>query len=189
MTMSERQKAIERLRKARLAAGMGSHKMLSAIGRAVLPEAVAWTPFSCDVLRNRLIDLLESAWNDGFDDGFASADDWLADHEDAMREHGWVRKEEIDAVRHECSERLDRMANHKGGAMTREEIERRFTYHKPSANKADTHAMIRAMGQRFAELVNIVCPDGREKSLAITNIEQAVMWANAAVAREDKEES
>lgn len=23
--------------------------------------------------------------------GFASADDWLADHEDAMEEHGWVR--------------------------------------------------------------------------------------------------
>ena len=29
--------------------------------------------------------------NDGFDSGFASADDWLAQHEDAMAEHGWVR--------------------------------------------------------------------------------------------------
>lgn len=28
---------------------------------------------------------------EGIDMGFASADDWLADHEDAMEEHGWVR--------------------------------------------------------------------------------------------------
>lgn len=27
----------------------------------------------------------------GFDQGFASADDWLAQNEDAMAEHGWVR--------------------------------------------------------------------------------------------------
>lgn len=35
--------------------------------------------------------LREDAYNEGFDDGFASADDWLAQHEDAMAEHGWVR--------------------------------------------------------------------------------------------------
>lgn len=29
--------------------------------------------------------------NDGYDMGFASADDWLAQHEDAMAEHGWVK--------------------------------------------------------------------------------------------------
>lgn len=42
-------------------------------------------------------DLLAANWrvhasyNDGFDDGFASADDWLGQHEDAMAEHGWVK--------------------------------------------------------------------------------------------------
>ena len=30
-------------------------------------------------------------WRRGFDAGFASADGWLTDHEDAMAEHGWVR--------------------------------------------------------------------------------------------------
>ena len=30
-------------------------------------------------------------WKRGFDEGFASADDWLADHEDAMVEHGWIK--------------------------------------------------------------------------------------------------
>ena len=32
-----------------------------------------------------------AAWQEGFDAGFASADDWLGQHEDAMAEHGWVR--------------------------------------------------------------------------------------------------
>lgn len=32
-----------------------------------------------------------ASYKDGYDDGFASADDWLAQHEDAMAEHGWMR--------------------------------------------------------------------------------------------------
>ena len=30
-------------------------------------------------------------YNAGYDEGFASADDWLAQHEGAMAEHGWAR--------------------------------------------------------------------------------------------------
>ena len=33
----------------------------------------------------------EASYRDGYDEGFASADDWLAQHEDAMAEHGWIR--------------------------------------------------------------------------------------------------
>lgn len=32
-----------------------------------------------------------ASYKDGYDEGFASADDWLAQHEDAMAEHGWIR--------------------------------------------------------------------------------------------------
>ena len=32
-----------------------------------------------------------ASYKRGYDEGFASADDWLAQHEDAMAEHGWVR--------------------------------------------------------------------------------------------------
>ena len=32
-----------------------------------------------------------AAYNADFDEGFVSADDWLAQHEDAMAEHGWAR--------------------------------------------------------------------------------------------------
>lgn len=33
----------------------------------------------------------------------------------------------------------------------------------------------------FKEQINRYVPDGREKSLAITNAEQAAMWANKAI--------
>jgi len=31
-----------------------------------------------------------ASYKDGYDEGFAGADDWLGQHEDAMAEHGWV---------------------------------------------------------------------------------------------------
>ncbi|MGH3375967.1 MAG: DUF7681 family protein [Actinoallomurus sp.] len=38
----------------------------------------------------------------------------------------------------------------------------------------------------MADALNEVLPEGREKSLAITNLEQAMFWANAAVARQEE---
>ena len=35
-------------------------------------------------------------YDEGWDAGFASADDWLAQHEDAMAEHGWYRALDAD---------------------------------------------------------------------------------------------
>ena len=100
--MNQRQEIIERLRALELSGG--SHEMLSAICRAVAPGAqFGWTQGACDGLRLRLISFLSETdeealreaytkgCNDGFDRGFASADDWCAQHEDAMAEHGWVR--------------------------------------------------------------------------------------------------
>ena len=33
----------------------------------------------------------ERALRESYDNGYASADDWIAQHEDAMEEHGWIR--------------------------------------------------------------------------------------------------
>lgn len=38
----------------------------------------------------------ETAYDKGYDEGYASADDWLAEHEDAMAEHGWYRAVDAD---------------------------------------------------------------------------------------------
>lgn len=63
------------------------------------------------------------------------------------------------------------------------EMYNRFSYHKPGKNQTLSYHGVRNQGRLFAELINRRCPDSREKSIALTKIEEAVMWANAAIAR------
>jgi hypothetical protein len=65
-----------------------------------------------------------------------------------------------------------------------QDLENRFTYHPPvSKDQAERYQMIRDAGLAMAQLVDSYAPDSREKSTAITKLEEAVMWANAAIAR------
>ena len=65
------------------------------------------------------------------------------------------------------------------------DLQNRFTYHAPKNDQPARYEDIRKTGREFAEVVNAHCPDSRERSLAITKIEEAVMWANAAIARNE----
>jgi len=67
--------------------------------------------------------------------------------------------------------------------MKKEDIENRFTYHPPKEGQADVYVHIREMAKTFAYELNELCPEGREKSLAITHLEEVVFWANASIAR------
>jgi hypothetical protein len=69
--------------------------------------------------------------------------------------------------------------------MTPEELEARFTYHAPKGDQAQRYQRIRSDAAQFAALLDDLVPESREKSLALTNLEQAVMWANAAIARRE----
>lgn len=64
-----------------------------------------------------------------------------------------------------------------------ETIERNYSYHKPTDDTAKVHEVIRNEGKRMAHLIDEECPASREKSLAMTKLEEAVMWANASIAR------
>lgn len=67
---------------------------------------------------------------------------------------------------------------------TQDDIDHRFTYHAPVGDQPTTYSLIRSAGREFATSVNmLVGAESRELSLAITKIEEAVMWANAAIAR------
>ena len=66
-----------------------------------------------------------------------------------------------------------------------EHLNKRFTYHAPKKNQPQKYENIRKNALAFAELLNEMCPDSREKSLAITALEEAVMWANASIARNE----
>jgi queuine/archaeosine tRNA-ribosyltransferase len=63
------------------------------------------------------------------------------------------------------------------------EIEKRFTYHPPKEGQPEKYTHIRNLARDLAYTIDQLCPDSREKSLALTKLEESVMWANAAIAR------
>lgn len=64
-------------------------------------------------------------------------------------------------------------------------IENDFTYHKPKEGQAEKYEAIRAKAKEFAILLAELTPASREQSVAFTNLDQVVFWANAAVARNE----
>lgn len=69
--------------------------------------------------------------------------------------------------------------------MTPEEMKTRFTYHSPKEGQPEKYENLRKMARLMASHVEELCPESREKSLAMTKIEEAVFWANAAIARRE----
>lgn len=71
-----------------------------------------------------------------------------------------------------------------GGERDRGSLDNRFGYHKPtSQNIVDFHQGIRVACHELALIVEEHVPESREKSLAMTKIEEAMFWANAGIAR------
>jgi len=60
-----------------------------------------------------------------------------------------------------------------------------FTYHSPSTDQADRYVAIRSQAQDMATLLLVSCPPSRERSVAMTKLEEVVMWANASIARNE----
>lgn len=58
-----------------------------------------------------------------------------------------------------------------------------YTYHAPDGKDIIYYKAIRDKAKELAILIESVCPDSRERSVAFTNLESAVMWANASIAR------
>jgi len=69
--------------------------------------------------------------------------------------------------------------------MQKEIIERNFTYQPPKEGQPKKYEAIRDTAMLFALMLDELCPDSRELSLAMTNLEDCVMWANAAIARNE----
>jgi len=63
------------------------------------------------------------------------------------------------------------------------DLENRFSYHAPTTFKVGLHGVVREKLLLLAEELSEFLPDGREKSLFITKLEEAMFWANAAIAR------
>lgn len=62
-------------------------------------------------------------------------------------------------------------------------IENNFTYHAPKEGQPEKYENLRAKAKELAALILELCPNSRERSVALTELETAVFWANASIAR------
>lgn len=68
--------------------------------------------------------------------------------------------------------------------MDVQDLENRFKFHSPKdENTKAAHEDVRHHCLTLATHINTLVPEGREKSLALTHLEEVMMWANAGIAR------
>jgi hypothetical protein len=70
-----------------------------------------------------------------------------------------------------------------GNDTLRARIANDFTYHCPPPEIAVNFVTLREKAKELAFLIADLVPSGREQSSALTNLEQAIMHANAGIAR------
>ena len=64
------------------------------------------------------------------------------------------------------------------------EIDHRFAFHAATtAEKRGEHGSVRNACGELASLLNDRLPEGREKAVVFTKLEEVMFWANAAIAR------
>ena len=66
--------------------------------------------------------------------------------------------------------------------MNIEELTNIFSYHPPVGDQEVRYDIIRGQAKTLAIHIEKWCPRSREKSLAITKLQECVMMANAAIA-------
>lgn len=68
--------------------------------------------------------------------------------------------------------------------LTYADVDKRMGFHPADTDlKREAHGLLRDLAKAHAKAVMDLLPAGREKLLVLTSLEEALMWANAAVAR------
>lgn len=70
-------------------------------------------------------------------------------------------------------------------ADERRQLSHVFTYHPPQGDQIQRYAELREAGKTLAFYVAELCPPSRERDIAIERISEAIMHANAAIARHE----
>jgi len=70
--------------------------------------------------------------------------------------------------------------------MELDDLTHRFTLHPPKDDdQVKRYKKLREFFRQMSHIINQLCPDSREKSLAITKLEESAFWANASIARNE----
>lgn len=64
-------------------------------------------------------------------------------------------------------------------------IDHNFTYHAPKGDQAQRYVALREKAKELAQCFLDLCPESRERSVALIELETAVFWANASIARNE----
>mgnify|MGYP003474156664 CR=1 FL=1 len=70
---------------------------------------------------------------------------------------------------------------------SRRKIEKMFVYQPPTNEQLPLYSEIQAEAIRMGFAIDSCCPESREKAIALTHLETAIMWAKKAVAFNVKE--
>ena len=65
------------------------------------------------------------------------------------------------------------------------DLDNRFTYHVPKPGQPERYSILRETARQLADTILQATPQSREQSAALTNLEQAIFWANAAIAHNE----
>lgn len=95
------------------------------------------------------------------------------------------RRENLKALCAPCHLRYDAKhhAETRRKHMKEKEIRDNYTTHELDEEQRANIGGIKHQARSLALVVNDVCPEGCEKSLALTKLEEATMWATAAISR------
>lgn len=66
------------------------------------------------------------------------------------------------------------------------DLDNRFRAHAVDAEGVECMEAVRDAARDLAVRICQVAPAGRERSLALTRVEEAMFWANAGIAREER---
>jgi len=69
--------------------------------------------------------------------------------------------------------------------INEENVEQVLTYQPPSSDQIERFGLLRQAFISCAITIMENVPEGRERSLALTKIQECRMWANAGIALED----
>lgn len=75
------------------------------------------------------------------------------------------------------------MAIYGSDLLTDEELENRHTFHPVKEGQPEKYEALRAKALEVSKLIRDLCPPSRERSLALTHLDDVVYCANASIAR------